>query len=177
MPLIYITGIAGAGKSTIKDELRRRGFEAFGTDEDNLAAFYHNETGENVGNNVPSSVRTEQWRRAHSWKVPREAVEELRDRAKDKPIFLCGVVSNDDEFWGLFSQVIALSIDEATLVQRLRDRPNDSYGKLDHELRDVLEWQETAEEAYVKLGAQIVDSTRPLNEVVDEILSICKIKR
>jgi broad-specificity NMP kinase len=178
MALVYITGIAGAGKTTVRNELRRRGFEAFGTDEDNLAAFYHNETGKNLGNDVPPSVRTEQWRKEHSWKVPYEAVVKLRDAAdaKGTTVFLCGVVSNDAEFWDIFSQVIALTINKETLIQRLRDRPNNNFGKLDHELRDVLEWQETALDSYKELGSSIVDSTRPLNEVVDEILAICEIK-
>jgi dephospho-CoA kinase len=37
MALIFITGISGAGKSTIAKELSRRGYEVYDTDEDGLS--------------------------------------------------------------------------------------------------------------------------------------------
>lgn len=37
MPLIYVTGLPGTGKSAVLHELQVRGFEAHGTDEDGLA--------------------------------------------------------------------------------------------------------------------------------------------
>ncbi|MDX6253130.1 MAG: hypothetical protein QOF10_6490 [Kribbellaceae bacterium] len=36
MALIYVTGASGAGKSTVCAELRRRGYPAFGSTEDEL---------------------------------------------------------------------------------------------------------------------------------------------
>lgn len=170
MSLIYVTGVAGAGKSTVRIELQRRGLEAYGTDEDSLAAFYNNTTGASVGSEVPPEIRTEAWRHEHTWKVPPEKIEKLAEQAKNMPIFLCGVVSNESEFWGMFSHIFALTIDEPTLIQRLRDRPNNNFGKLDHELRDVLEWQQGAAEGYRRSGAILIDATRPIDTVVDDIL-------
>ena len=46
MPLIWITGISGSGKSAVRRELRDRGYVAFGTDEDDLAHWIDTETGE-----------------------------------------------------------------------------------------------------------------------------------
>ena len=38
MTLIYITGVAGVGKTTVLNELKRRGYEAYDADE-NLSSW------------------------------------------------------------------------------------------------------------------------------------------
>jgi len=95
MSLIYITGIPGSGKTTIRNELRSRGFTAYGTDEDDLAHFYNIATNEPITQHVTARDRTPEWRLKHIWKVQRTAVERLYEEARTKPVFLCGVVSND----------------------------------------------------------------------------------
>ncbi len=171
MPLIYITGISGSGKSTVRDELRKRGYTAYGTDEDGLAYFYNNETGKPLKHRIPPEVRTPQWRSEDTWKVQRAAIEKLHHEAEDKPIFLCGVVANDaSELWDLFDKVFALTIDDETLRHRITTRTNDDFGKLLHEFELLLNWQKTAKEDYEKLGAILIDATKPVGEVVDEII-------
>lgn len=95
MSFYYITGISGSGKSSVRSELKRRGYQAFGTDEDNPAFFYHNKTGERVGNHVTIEERTPEWRAQHTWKLGKLSVQELAKAAINKPIFLCGVTAND----------------------------------------------------------------------------------
>lgn len=172
MPLIYITGISGSGKTTVRNELRHRGHIAYGTDEDSLAHFYNNDTGEQIRHHVTAEDRTPEWRSHHTWKVERAAVEKLREEAKGKPIFLCGVVSNDTrELWDLFDAVFALTINEETLRHRITTRTNNDHGKNPHEFEELLKWQKTAREDYEKLEAIIVDATKPVETVVDEILN------
>ncbi len=170
MPLIYITGIAGSGKSSVRKELLRRGYEAHGTDEDGIAAFYYNETGEIVDSPVDAPPRTREWHEHHTWKISRQAVEALAERAKHKGIFLCGTASDDSVVWNLFSQVFALTLNEATLKHRLAFRTNNSFGKAAHELESMLEWQKNATDDYEKFGVIIIDATQSLATVVDEIL-------
>jgi thymidylate kinase len=172
MPLIYVTGISGSGKSEVRKELLKRGFEAHGTDEDGIAAFYNNETGEIENENANNpDFRTPEWRAKHTWKAQRDKVKGLADKAKDKPIFLCGVVANDNEIWDLFGKVFALVIDESTLKHRITNRTENNFGQNPHEFAMISEWQKTAEEDYRKFGATIIDATKPLEHVVDEIVS------
>lgn len=173
MPLIYITGTPGTGKSAVCAELRRRGYTAYDTDKDSIAFFYHNDTGEAITEQVPSAERTPEWRKQHTFKAKRETIEELRKEAADKTVFLCGVTANDaEELWDLFDKVFALVItDEQMLRERIANREEDGYGKNEHEFAALLAWQKTAAEDYKKLGATLVDASRPLSEVVDEIVA------
>lgn len=167
MPLIYVTGISGSGKTTVRNELRRRGYQAFGTDE-----VYNNQTGEPLKQSVPVTIRTPAWRSKHSWKAARAEVEKLQENVKDEPVFLCGAVANDEtELWDLFDTVIALTINEETLRHRITTRTNDDFGKSPHEFELLLNWQKTAREDYQKLGAIIIDATQPVEVVVDAILA------
>jgi len=171
MPLVYITGISGSGKSSVCKELKRRGYKAYDTDKDGIAYFYHNDTNQPVTERMSYEDRTPEWRSQHTWKALRETVEKLKDDAKDETTFLCGVTNNDtDELWDLFSQVFALTMDEATLRHRIARRTNNDFGKNPHEFADLLRWQKTATEDYRQLGAILVDATRPIEKVIDEIL-------
>lgn len=171
MPLIYITGIPGTGKSSVREELLRRGHKAYGGAEDSIAAFYNNETGERVEGWIQAKDRTAKWKAKYTWKIARETAEELKEQAKNEPVFLCAVTRNDvSELWDLFDIVIALTIDEETLKQRLAARTNNDVGKTPDELQAILKRQQTASEDYEKLGAILVDATKPLDEVVDAII-------
>lgn len=171
MPLVYITGIAGAGKSTVRDELLRRGYTAFGGLEDGIAAFYDNATGERVAW-VPAETRTAEWLARHTWRMPRATIEKLHADAKDKLVFLCAYAPNDKtELWDLFDTVVALTIDEATLRERLASRTNNDVGKMPLELEKILARRKTATHEYQKFGAVVIDATQPLGKVVDDVLA------
>jgi broad-specificity NMP kinase len=173
MSLIYITGIPGTGKSTVRQKLLRQGHIAYGGAEDSIAAFYNNETGQRLEGWVEAKDRNLEWKSKYTWKIARETIEQLKNRAKDKTIFLCAATRNDvDELWDLFDTVIALTIDEETLRHRLGTRTNNDVGKTQDELQSILERQKLARQRYESLGATIVDGTQPIEKVVDEIVMI-----
>lgn len=107
MSLFYITGISGSGKSAVRKELLRRGYAAYGIDEDGLSFFYHNETGEATPSNLTAAERTPEWRALHTWKVSSARVKELAQTAENRSVFLCGTAANDNEAWDLFANIIA----------------------------------------------------------------------
>jgi thymidylate kinase len=171
MSLIYITGISGSGKSEVLKELKARGYEAYGTDEDEISAFYDNDTNE-ILINPPAEAeeRTPEWRSQYTWKMDRNRVEKLSKKANNKNIFLCGVAANENEIWDLFSKALALVIDEKTLKHRIDSRTNNNFGKVPHELESILEWQRSANDNYRKFDMAMIDATKPVQNVVDEIL-------
>ena len=170
MPLIYITGIEGSGKSTVRTELLTRGYKAFGTDENGIAASYNNETGEIADTPTNAQDRSPEWYAHHTWKLSRQRVERLALQAKDHPVFLCGGAANNEEVWDLFSRIVALIIDEATLKKRIAARTTNDMGKLPHEYASILERQKEAKAYYQGVNAVLVDATQAIEVVVDEIV-------
>jgi broad-specificity NMP kinase len=169
MSFIYITGIAGSGKSVVCKELVSRGYEAHECDA-GLSGFYNKITGERLLGDTTPEERTLRWREIWEWRMSRDKIAKLKARATDKPVFVCGVAGNEDECMDLFDKVFALVIDEVTLVQRIKSRTNNNFGKSDHEFAGILEWQKIADENYKSIGAINVDATKPIREVVDYIL-------
>ena len=166
--LIYITGIGGSGKSTIRSELEKRGYEAHDVD-DGFAGFFHVNTGKKSMSSTMAE-RTPEWRKQHRWIFMEKPLEKLQKRAQKKLIFLCGVTWDDMNYWDMFKKVFALVLDNETLKHRLKTRTTNDWGKLPHEFEETLYWNKTAKEDYKKLGAEIIDATKPVNQVVDEIL-------
>lgn len=170
MALIFITGVAGSGKSAVRKELVARGFEAYDTDNDGMTAWVNKETGEEV--NQPKEEwgsRTAEWYSHHEWVVSLLRVKDLIERSRTSNIFLCGTGSNRAEIIKLADMTLSLSVDEETLKDRIATRKN-SFGKQAHELKNILEWRADVTELVEAAGAVIVDTNRPLTEVVDEIL-------
>jgi dephospho-CoA kinase len=174
MSLVLVTGISGAGKSAVCNELQRRGYEAHDTDRDRNAVWVDRETGEVTAEVAGASERPPGWLDRQEWRAPPARVEELAARAEGRLAFLCGATANEDEIWHLFSQTIYLAIDEETLRHRLHTRTTNDFGKAPHELAAVLEWHKVGVDQYRNFGAFIVDATQPLMNVVDDVIAIAR---
>lgn len=170
MGLVWITGVSGTGKSTLRVELASRGYQSFDADEDGIAAWHLRSTGEEVydpgGGNHPDS-----WLENHCWTINLARVEQLARMARDQVVFLCGSVENEDEVWELFDIVICLVLEESTLRERLATRITNKFGKAPVELEAILGWNRTIEATYREFGAIIVNADRTLAEVVDQVLA------
>jgi dephospho-CoA kinase len=169
MSLIYITGPSGVGKSTVRNELIKRGYEAHDTDEDGFSAWYDNQTLESVERPDPEN-RPDDWYEKHDYRLSAEKVKELAKRAKAQLIFLCGIPANDKEFKDYYSKIICLVIDEETMTKRVTSRTTNTFGSSPDELKLMLHWHGKMLERYKEWGATMVDATQPLDKVVDEIL-------
>ena len=166
---MWITGVSGTGKSTVRVELARRGYQSFDTDEDGIAGWRLRTTGEEVydpgAGNHPAT-----WLQDHCWTINRARVEQLALMARDQMVFLCGSVENEDEVWELFDIVICLVLDESTLRERLATRTTNKFGKAPAELNAILGWNRTIEASYRELGALVVNADQAPTAVVDQVL-------
>ena len=162
VPLVYVTGISGAGKSAVCDELNRRGYEAHDTDQDENAVWVNRKTGE-VKTVAGAADRTRPgWLDDQEWRLVPSKVQALAGRAGERLVFLCGSTANEGEVWQLFSRVIYLAIDEQTLRDRLASRTSNDFGKTPTELAAILSWHQVGEADYERFGAAIVVPVRPL---------------
>jgi gluconate kinase len=156
-----ITGEAGTGKSSVTDELRRRGYLAYDAD---ATLAYHADcaTGKPIAEKLEHYAQT-----AWIWDATR--LRELLSHRKD--VFLIGASDNQHEFYPLFAKIFILTIDATTLTQRLQNRQPGDYGMRPEELQDILRTFEGWTRRTIEDGAIPVDATRPLVAVGDEILA------
>ncbi len=174
MPLILITGTSTAGKSAIAKELTKQGYEAYDTEHDGISAWYNRETGERAAEFGEMPERTEEWLNLHEWLISIDWVDEIAEKAADKPIFLCGGSSNEAEVRAKCQKVIWLKTDEKTIRKRVLNPRDHDYGTKPHELAAAIEDNRKKEAEYQELGAIIVDATRSIEDVVSTILKVAE---
>jgi hypothetical protein len=143
-----VEGLSGAGKSSVYEELIRRGYKAISTDR----AWKHRPD--------PDT--------AHSMWHEQRAVGEL-ESPEPEVLFVCGSSRNRDRFLPYFTKVFNLRIDDDTMRRRLEERTNNEYGKEPEEVELMLRLNRSDEKP---AGAIDVDATQPLDQVVDELLRL-----
>lgn len=172
MNLIYITGISGAGKSTVQQELQRRGYTAYDADEHDITLWYNIKTGQRTDEPDETTKNTSKWVRDHEWRMSEARLREIAQEHPDEPVFICGTSSNRHSLFHLFKKIFCLTLDQETLKHRLATRDTNNFGKSEAQLNNILNWHEVSVEEDKKSGAILVDATKPLNEVVEEILRL-----
>lgn len=130
MPLIYVTGISGAGKSAVCDELRARGYKGYDADRDGFKSWYDRSTDRRAADQRRWADATVEWRRRYWLKIDPDKVEALASRASTDadPVFLCGTSAGEDAVWHFFDKVIQLSIGEEALRRRIEARTDNDFG-------------------------------------------------
>jgi thymidylate kinase len=161
-----VEGLSGAGKSSVYEELIRRGHKAVSTD---TAWSYHADP----DTGLPGGpIQHDNW----VWDR-QKAVSEL-ESPDPEVLFVCGSSRNRDRFAPYFTKIFNLCIDDETMRRRLHERtaddwelgPDDRYEEL---LAMAIELMLELNRSDEKLdGAIDVDATQPLNQVVDELLRL-----
>jgi gluconate kinase len=152
-----IEGVSGTGKTSVCNELRRRGYHAINGDTD-LAYQGDPETGE------PTDDVRSHWH--HIWPVDR--VRALVADRSERFTFFCGGSRNVVKFLDLFDAVFVLEIDLDTLNRRLDQRPEDEFGSQPSERDLIVRLHRTKED--IPTNGISIDATAPLTQVVDQIV-------
>ncbi|REF35657.1 AAA family ATPase [Thermasporomyces composti] len=169
MPLVWVTGTAGVGKSTVCAVLRSRGHLAVDADWDGYNRWVDRSSGEVVAD--PPYPVPAGWLDRYAWRITRAKVETLAERARGWTTFLCGYVENEDEVRDLFDLIVCLVADAETIRHRLQTRATNAFGRRPEELAAALDLAERIEAMYRSLGATIIDARRPAEDVADAVLA------
>jgi shikimate kinase len=141
MARVLVTGMSGAGKSTVLNELRRRGHLAIDTDE-------------------PGWVLPDL-----TWDEPR--MGQLLARHSD--VFVSGTVENQGRFYDRFEHVVLLSAPVEVLLERVRTRTVNPYGRSSEQREEIAHYVRTVE-PLLRRGATLeLDGRRPVTELTDAI--------
>ncbi len=151
-----IEGVSGTGKTSVCNELQRRGYHAVHGDRE-LAYQGDPETGK------PTDGFTHEH---HIWHI--DKVKALAANQDEAVTFFCGGSRNFSKFIDLFDGVFVLEIDLDTLNRRLGARPEDEWGGKQTEREQAARLHQTKED--IPKNGIIIDATAPLARVVDEIV-------
>jgi thymidylate kinase len=153
-----IDGVSCAGKTTVCNELQRRGYHAIHGDRE--LAYWGDPT---TGEPVPACAGHRSW----MWNVAK--VSALVADHTHAATFFCGGSRNSSRFIDLFEGVFVLEIDLDTLNRRLAARPQDAWGGSASEGEAFARLQHATKEG-LATNAISIDATAPLSSIVDTIL-------
>ena len=142
-----VEGLSGAGKSSVYEELIRRGYKAISTDRAWKYRPIHSE----------DSMWDEQ-----------KAVSELESPEPDV-LFVCGSSRNRDRFLPYFTKIFNLRIDDDTMRRRLQERTDDDWPLGQEGVELMLTLNRSDEKP---AGAIDVDASQPVHQVVDALLRL-----
>ncbi|WCI08768.1 AAA family ATPase [Arthrobacter sp. OVS8] len=153
MVAILLTGMSGVGKSSVLAELARRGFDTVDTDD---GGWIRRDGGEPL------------------WHEP--LMLRLLSSPRERPLFVQGTVANQGHFYDRFNAMVLLSAPREVILERLRTRTTNDFGKSAGErakiMRDVAEV-----EPLLRAGStHELDTRRPLDETVGALIAIAALK-
>lgn len=155
---VLITGMSGTGKSAVVGELANRGYRAVDADD--------------PAHGISEPRSDGEW----GWRL--EKVEALLDDDRsDDFLFFAGCSDEQVGLYPRFDRVVLLSASKEVIVERLRTRDTNSYGKDPGELENVLTYIDTIEPALRKRAGLEISTVAPLTSVVDQILAFAQPQR
>jgi dephospho-CoA kinase len=155
---VLVTGMSGTGKSSALDELGRRGYRVVNTDDPGWTEWV--ESPNEVGGGEPLWVE--------------ERMTELLDSDDGRTLFVQGCVRNQVGFYERFDAVVLLSAPVEVILDRIARRTTNDFGKSSAERERILHDLATVEPILRADCTHELDATRPLDEVVADLIAISR---
>ena len=146
---VLLTGMSGAGKSSVVRALVARGYKAIDADD---------------GWCEPQPDGRQRWRE--------DAIGQLLDTEDADVLFIAGCEENQARFHPRFDLIILLSAPAEVLVERLASRTTNPFGKSPGDLDRVLDDLRAVEPLLRTVADQEIRTTKPLSDVVTEVLRL-----
>jgi AAA domain-containing protein len=153
--------MSGTGKSSALAELGRRGYRVVDTDEPGWREYR-----EYVGSS--DEVHRGEW----LW--VEERITRLLDSDDGRSLFVQGCVRNQVKFYDRFDAVVLLSAPADVILDRIADRTTNNYGKSPVERAMILADLADVEPLLRESCTHELDASRPLDEIVDELVAIAE---
>lgn len=169
---VFVTGIAGSGKSTVSRALNKLGYKAYDIESDEYGLFMmvRKDTGKrylDFDNADMLKVNNS------SWICDTAKLKELLNKQTEDIAFYCGIASNNEEVMFLFHVSILLQVSPEVLNRRLLTREGTGdCGNTEAGRQRVLSWKGELEERMMRLGMIAVDADSNPKEVAEKIIRL-----
>lgn len=161
MATVLITGMSGTGKSSALEELGRRGYRVVDTDDPGWREYRP----------YPTPI-DELHRGEYLW--VEERMTALLDEADPRSLFVGGGARNQSTFYPRFDAIVLLSAPVDVLLERIRRRSSNSYGKSALERAEILADVREIEPDLRASCTHELDAGRPLAAVVADLIAIAE---
>lgn len=141
MARVLLTGMAGAGKSTLLEAVASRGYVTVDTDYG----------GWTLADGLWDEARMEALLARHS------------------TIAVSGTVENQVRFYGTFDDVVLLSAPVEVLLERVRTRANNPYGRTPEHRAAIRRYVHDVEPLLRRSATVELDGRRPVEELADVV--------
>jgi hypothetical protein len=156
MRKVLVTGMSGTGKSVALAELGRRGFRVVDTDLPGWSEWIPVEGDPDGG----------------GWFWREDRIAELLATEDERTLYVSGTVSNQGKFYDRFDAIVLLSAPAEVILDRIGNRTTNEYGKGLGERELILSHLDWVEPRLRATCTHELDATRPLEEVVEELIAI-----
>lgn len=144
MSRVLVTGMSGAGKTSLLDELSRRGHRTVDTDHGG-------------------------WETAPGrWDEPRMA----HLLATEHDVVISGTVENQGRFYDRFDHVILLTAPLDVLLARVATRTTNPYGHTPADRAEITEYVRTVEPLLRDGATLVLDGRQPSAELADIVADL-----
>jgi len=159
MSRVLVTGISGTGKSAALAELGRRGHRVVDTDDPGWREY------RKYDEPVDDLHRGE-------WHWVEERIATLLDSDNGRSLFVAGCASNQSKFYDRFDSIVLLSAAADVILDRVARRTTNRYGKTRLERGMIVDDLANVEPLLRASCTHELDASRPLDEVVADLIAI-----
>lgn len=170
MASVLLVGGPGSGKSSVASALHTRCLHSIDLD----YGYARWEDSHGLPTEFPTAPDMA-WLTEHHWQWIADRLGNALDETRSHTGVLCGAAHNMNDYLELFDLLILLQIDDATLQSRVTDpQRNNDFGQVGDTLTWSRAWRPQLEEDMLRRGARPVDARRPVSDVVNEVIEICR---
>jgi dephospho-CoA kinase len=164
MKITLITGMSGTGKSRIIQHLAARGFSAVDLDVPPFSEWVNVMPDPDLPDNevIPGK----------DWLWNEKKVNELLKRQSVERLFVSGCASNMGQFYPYFDFIVLVTAPDSVMIERLRNRQDNNYGKSIEEQERVLRLKKSIEPLLRQKAHLEIDTTLTIDATISMILAL-----